>query len=68
MTLLLLQLTHAPSQTSALPEPLYLTFEQRKRSRLRLSLADGRELAWALSAGQALHTGDCQVGRVHQDH
>ncbi|MGQ0802035.1 MAG: urease accessory protein UreE [Pseudomarimonas sp.] len=58
MTLLLLQATHAPSQSSALPEPLYLTFDQRKRSRLRMSLADGRELAWALSAGQTLHPGD----------
>ncbi len=59
MTLLLLQPIPLPAAPSANPEPLYLTFDQRKRSRLRLPLADGRELAWALSGGQALRPGDC---------
>jgi len=59
MTVLLLQPIPSPAAPGNNPEPLYLTFEQRKRSRLRLPLAGGRELAWALSGGQTLRPGDC---------
>jgi urease accessory protein len=60
MTLMMLQLEpDAPSgKDGSNVEPLALSFEQRKRSRFRMPLADGRELAWALTAGQVLRPGD----------
>ena len=51
--MLTLQSGDAAAQQSA-PEPLPLSFDQRSRSRYRLRLADGREVAWALDAGCAL--------------
>ncbi len=61
MTLLMLQLESASIAPAAgrHAEPLALSFDQRKRSRLRMTLADGREIAWALAAGQVLRPGDC---------
>ena len=38
--------------------PLELAFDTRKRSRHRLTLPDGRELAWALMPGLTLRPGD----------
>jgi urease accessory protein len=38
--------------------PLELVFDTRKRSRHRLTLPDGSELAWALIPGTMLHSGD----------
>ncbi len=43
---------------AAAAELLALPFDARKRSRLRLRLADGRELGWALTPGTVLHPGD----------
>jgi urease accessory protein len=37
---------------------LELVFDTRKRSRHRLTLPDGKELAWALLPGTMLHPGD----------
>lgn len=60
MTLLILQLEPGatPPAGDTPVEPLALTFDQRKRSRLRLKLADGRDLAWALTSRQVLRPGD----------
>jgi len=60
MTLMMLQLEpDTPGGKDALQvEPLALSFDQRKRSRYRMQLADGHELAWALIAGQVLRPGD----------
>ena len=48
----------AGAQAHPADAPLTLDFDARKRSRHRLTLPDGRELGWALSAGSMLRPGD----------
>lgn len=58
MLIMLRHMTATDADTAVPVQTLELTFDQRKRSRHRLTLPDGRELAWALMPGITLRPGD----------